>query len=196
MRVSERSATPCNDVLQRGYRNCGFRAQPLGLPRNDDGERRLVGQITSLNQNPLSAYVKPSREKYSTSVFRNFMIVCAGPASAGGAYRDRHGRGKRDAVDVRMLSVSCADESIPHVRRNRAVPIPRRWDQALRDERAATVAKKPGAPRRTRISRKATRAGNAGCSGCPVVACVRKSAPSSARKALRVRPASGVPRAL
>ena len=40
------------------------------------------------------------------------MIVSAHPASTGGAYRDRHGRGKRDAVDVRMLSVSCADESI------------------------------------------------------------------------------------
>jgi len=38
-------------------------------------------------------------------------------------------------------------------RRNRAVPIPRRWDQALRDEREATVARKPGAPRRPRISR-------------------------------------------
>ena len=32
------------------------------------------------------------------------MIVCAHPASTGGAYRDRHGRWEREAVDVRVLS--------------------------------------------------------------------------------------------
>jgi hypothetical protein len=37
----------------------------------------------------------------------------------------------------------------------------------------ATVAKKPGTPGRTRISRKTTRAGNAGCFGVPVVTCLR-----------------------
>src|SRR5262249_9562741 len=82
----------------------------------------LDGQITSLNQN----IVNPSREKYSTFIFRNFVIVSPRPASAGGAFRDRHGRGKRDAGDVRVLSASWPDESIPWGRRNRAVPIPRR----------------------------------------------------------------------
>jgi len=38
-------------------------------------------------------------------------------------------------------------------RRNRAVPIPRRWDQVLGDELRATVANKPGTPGRPRISR-------------------------------------------
>jgi len=31
------------------------------------------------------------------------MIISRHPASARGAYRDRHGRWKRDAVDVRVL---------------------------------------------------------------------------------------------
>jgi hypothetical protein len=44
--------------------------------------------------------VKPSREKYCSSVFQKNMIVSTYPASTGGAYRDRHGRGKRDAMDA------------------------------------------------------------------------------------------------
>jgi len=48
--------------------------------------------------------VKTSREKYSSSVFRKYVIVCAHPASTGGAYRDRHGRWEREAVDVGVLS--------------------------------------------------------------------------------------------
>src|SRR5690242_12971866 len=48
-------------------------------------------------------------------------------------------------------------------RRNRVVPIPRRWDQVSRDEREATVARKPAAPRRARISR------NTIAQGVPVV---------------------------
>jgi hypothetical protein len=52
--------------------------------------------------------VQPLREKYSASVFQKTMIVSAHPASTRGAYRDRHGRWKRDAVAVRMFSAFCA----------------------------------------------------------------------------------------
>jgi hypothetical protein len=45
-------------------------------------------------------YVKPPAKKYPSSIFPKIMIVSAHPASAGGAYRDRHGRRKRDAVDA------------------------------------------------------------------------------------------------
>jgi hypothetical protein len=48
--------------------------------------------------------VQPLREKYFASVFQKIMIVSAHPASTRGAYRDRHGRWKRDAMDVKMLS--------------------------------------------------------------------------------------------
>jgi hypothetical protein len=97
------------------------------------------------------------------------------PPPPGGAYRDRHGRGKRDAVDAAdMQRAVRVDEHIRSVRRNRVVPIPRRWDQASRDEREATAANKPGTPRRSRISRKTIAQGVPDCCGCPVVACVRK----------------------
>jgi len=38
-------------------------------------------------------------------------------------------------------------------RSSRAVPIPRRWDQASLDNGRATEASKPGTPRRSRSSR-------------------------------------------
>jgi len=53
---------------------------------------RLIGNL-----------VNPLREKYSSSVFQKHVVISPHPASARGAYRDRHGRWKRDAVDVRML---------------------------------------------------------------------------------------------
>ena len=92
-----------------------------------------------------------------------------------------------DAVRARR-SADC-------VRRNRAVPISRRWDQALRDEREATVANKPGTPRRPRISRQPI------AQGTPVVsaalwflACAEMHL--FCTQGSRVRPASGVPCAL
>jgi hypothetical protein len=36
------------------------------------------------------------------------MIISAHPASTGGAYRDRHGRWQRDAVDEKMFQRACA----------------------------------------------------------------------------------------
>jgi len=41
--------------------------------------------------------------------------------------------------------------------RSRVVLVPRRWDQALSDDLGATVANKPGTPRRPRISCKPSR---------------------------------------
>src|ERR1041384_3755885 len=58
------------------------------------------GQITSSNQKSCQAL----REKYPSSIFPKIMIVSPRPASTRGAYRDRHGRWKRDAVDARVLS--------------------------------------------------------------------------------------------
>jgi hypothetical protein len=46
----------------------------------------------------------PIGKKYSSSIFPKYVIILRHPASAGGAYRDRHGRWERDAVDVRRLS--------------------------------------------------------------------------------------------
>src|SRR5690349_339395 len=57
---------------------------------------RAVGQITSFYQN----CVKPCRPKYFSSVFRKNMIVSAHPVPARGAFRDRHERWARDAMDA------------------------------------------------------------------------------------------------
>src|SRR6185312_873861 len=42
------------------------------------------------------------------SFFRNMWLSLAYPASARGAYRDRHGRWKRDAVDAWVVSALVA----------------------------------------------------------------------------------------
>jgi hypothetical protein len=56
--------------------------------------------------------VQPSVQKYFTSIFPKFVFLSAHPASPGGAARDRHGRWRRDAVDVRVCSARMrADET-------------------------------------------------------------------------------------
>jgi hypothetical protein len=102
----------------------------------------------------IEGHVKPSCEKYSASVFRKCMVDSPYPASIGGAYRGRHGRWKRGAVDAwcREASGTGADE------RSRAVLIPRGWDQVRGvTNLRATEAKAHGTPRRPRISRKPLR---------------------------------------
>src|SRR4051812_19046937 len=46
------------------------------------------------------AYVKPPPQKHFASVFRKIMIDCRRPAFTRGAFRDRHERGRRDAMDA------------------------------------------------------------------------------------------------
>jgi hypothetical protein len=86
-----------------------------------------------------------------------------------GAYRDRHGRRARDAMACwrarrapLMRTAKSCGPGAPTLASSFAVMI-----------REATVAKKPGTPRRARISRQTNRAGNAGCFGVPVVTCLR-----------------------
>ena len=68
-------------------------------------------------------------------------------------------------------------------RSSRVVLIPRRWDQACRDDRQATGANKPGTPGRARSSRKEpSRRECRSDFGVPVLACVRRF--RSARKAV------------
>src|SRR5215472_10518429 len=78
-------------------------------------------------------HVKPSRQKYITSVFQKYMIILP-------AFR-LHRRGV--SRSSRTLGAGCggregaqramrADEGIPRGRRRRVVLVPRRWDQASR----------------------------------------------------------------
>ena len=119
------------------------------------------------------------------------MIISPYPASAGGAYRDRHGRGRRDAMDAvgattkrqTRTAKSCGPDP-PTLGSSLRVMIPR-----------ATVARQPGAPRRSRISRSTIAQGTPvvpaaltllACAMCTFL-CTQGS---------RVRPASGIPCAL
>jgi hypothetical protein len=74
--------------------------------------------------------VKRRKQKYLSSVFQKYMFILSHPASAGGAYRDRHGRWKRDAVDARRLSALARRRKHPRGRPSRMVLSPRRWGQA------------------------------------------------------------------
>ena len=56
----------------------------------------------------LICLVQPSAQKYLSSVFQKIMFHSTHPDSIRGAARDRHGRRKQDAVDVRMLSAHFA----------------------------------------------------------------------------------------
>jgi hypothetical protein len=95
------------------------------------------------------------------------MLVSAHPASIRGAFRHRHERGKRDAMDA-LVSRGERRES---GRRNRVVLIPRRWGQVLGDNPRATVAIKPGTPGRARISSKPLRREGRIASAEPVCSC-------------------------
>jgi len=73
---------------------------------------------------------------------------------ARGAYRDRHGRWERDAVDERMLKRACAPTKASFRTAKPCGPVPPTLGSSLRDDcRQVTGANKPGAPRRARSSR-------------------------------------------
>jgi hypothetical protein len=53
------------------------------------------------------AYQVQNRKNFS-SAFPKDVVVFAHPASTRGAFRDRHGRGKRDAMDMRAAHDECS----------------------------------------------------------------------------------------
>ena len=95
-----------------------------------------------------------------------------------------------------MDALRNARRARPSVRRNRVVPIPRRWDYAGDDARASRRPRWLTSPDTGENTYKplAHRAGNAGCFGVPVVTCLRAFLFLHAR--LRVRSCTGIPCAL
>src|SRR6185437_2194000 len=92
---------------------------PHGLPRNDGATNLRQNAFCPTGKSPcllrfIRSKVKPSSQKYLTSVFRNHMIISARPRPARGTYRDRHGRWAGDAMDVvaRETGVAIADGEI------------------------------------------------------------------------------------
>ena len=95
-----------------------------------------------------------------------------------------------------MRWTRCAQRrSADRVRRNRAVPIPRCWNQALRAMRKATVANRQGTPRRPRISRQPIAQGTPVVSAALLMLACAKCT-FLCTQGSRVRPASGIPCAL
>jgi hypothetical protein len=95
-----------------------------------------------------------------------------------------------------MDASGSARRARPSVRRNRVVPIPRRWDYASDDACASRRQRWLTSPDTGENTYKplAHRAGNAGCFGVPVVTCLRAFLFLHAR--LRVRSCTGIPCAL
>jgi hypothetical protein len=94
--------------------------------------------------------VQSCLKKYSVSRFTQIKSIFAAiPSLLRGAYRDRHGRWVRDAMDAG----GAADERAGCGRRSRVVLTPRRWRQALRSYLRAMVAKEPGHQGEREISR-------------------------------------------
>ena len=111
--------------------------------------------------------VKPSSQKYFASVFQNCVIVSAHPASIRGAFRHRHERGKRDAVDALVSR----GERRKSGRAKSCGPVPPTLGSSLLVIfRQATVAKRPGTPGE-RADRPLTpiAQGRPACFGGPVV---------------------------
>jgi hypothetical protein len=100
------------------------------------GQKRTAKPVAPKRQFRLSVQAHPDRQpschKNTASVFQKNVIVFAHPASTRGAYRDRHGRRVRDAMDVRLFSALWRRRRHPRVRRRRVVLVPRRWDQVSR----------------------------------------------------------------
>ncbi len=138
----------------------------------------------------VGAYVKPPAQKYSASVFRKIVVLSVHPApSTRGASRTS-----------RTLAAGC-DGRIWRERRARAMrtvksrcPDPPMLGSSSGRLPGATVARKPGAPRRPRISRNPLRRE---CRLCRLPCrCLRAQKCISLHAGSRVRPASGIPCAL
>jgi len=98
------------------------------------------------------------------------MIVSVHPASTGGAYRDRHGRRKRDAVDAGMLSALARRRKHPWRTAKACGPdLPTLGSSLRATSPQATVATKPGHRGERAISVKTIAQGMPDCFGVPVV---------------------------
>jgi hypothetical protein len=117
------------------------------------------------HQSSAESLVYPLDEKYFAFPEMQISRMVSHPVPARGAYRDRHGRGAWDAMDAAARRTSAADRG----RRNRVVPIPRRWDQACGQCRRRRWLSSPVHRREHCISRITIAQGMPACFGVPVV---------------------------
>jgi hypothetical protein len=133
--------------------------------RLDDGLVRFDRYFTTGNVHMAAMRKLPvvllCRRRRACAVGQIRSTDFAVPHPPRGALRDRHECWARDAMDaVGAHETKRAGRG----RRNRVVLVPRRWDQALGlISPQATAAKKPGTPRRARISRNTIAQGRPDC---------------------------------
>ena len=127
------------------------RVAPNAAPKDKNGLRQKTNFASHFK---LIWVVQPSDQKYFYFRKSEFMDRCARPALMK--------RGVRVVTNVergmRWTRWHQLTSDVRRGRRNRVVPMPRRWQQVCRlMNRQATEANKPGTPGRSRISRKPSR---------------------------------------
>ena len=127
------------------------------------GAQKLISAAAPI-ASPRSSPFRKNNPLYEN---QNPWIIPPIPLPPGGAYRDRHGRGARDAMDARVAHDECRARG----RLNRMVLAPRCWRQVPAGRCAgATGANKPGTPGRVRHRPlKPIAQGRPACFGVPVV---------------------------
>jgi len=123
---------------------------------------------------------------------KSVVLSRASRGRSRGAYRDRHERWPRDAMDAERQLTSDARRTAKSCGPDPPMP----GSSFSRDvSREATAARKPGTPRRARISRKTVAQGvPAVPAALSLLACARCT--FFCTQGPRVRPASGIPCAL
>ena len=92
--------------------------------------------------------LQSSRREFFSFFFTEIVLYIRHPAATRGAFRDRHERGRRDAVDASVRETSALDaddEAVWSRSPDAGIKSP-----GLTKSCAATVAREPGAPRRSR----------------------------------------------
>jgi hypothetical protein len=109
------------------------RAKSARIDRDLGSDSPIPGRNPLARKNSFCLRFQPDHlrlgllRKYFTFVFSENDVRWRRPASTGGAYRDRHGRGRWDAMDV----MAPRDVRCRRGRRSPVVLIPRRWYHAL-----------------------------------------------------------------
>jgi hypothetical protein len=167
-------------------RSCGRDVVRFGA-RNADPTGKSLRFIGSGKR--LMSSLRP--ENIVLPFFGKICCLTSVPLRSRGALRGRHERWRRDAVDVSAQQASAFDAD-GEIVRSRS---PDAEIKSCGTLRKATAARKPGTPRRPRISRKTIARGMPVVSAEPVLlACAKCTLLCT--QGSRVRPASGIPCAL
>ena len=104
--------------------------------------RRMVGMLILPDGQIGRGPVQPRLQKYFRFLLTQITSLICHPAPTRGAYRDRHGRRMRDAVDARGALTNAQASG----RQRRVVLMPRRWHQVGGSHSAGDGGKQARSP--------------------------------------------------